>query len=174
MMTCQSVVWTEPSAMNWKTQSMINDREKTYVLGIYNCNGPCASCIQPQSASSEASRHLLTHSRPLMGSSLSRGLSNILLHDNCTSVDRLSHQPHDARGVDDPASVAARMRCLVHKLGASVLASEKDAAAVDTHDTVPRLFRHLVHHAVVLGASYTGIVDYARSSRGFQSAIFQP
>ena len=52
---------------------------------------------------------------------------------------------------------------LVHKLGASILASKKDAAAVDTHDTVPRLFRHLVHHAVVLGASYAGVVDHTKS-----------
>lgn len=52
------------------------------------------------------------------------------------------------------------MRCLIHELGASVLASKKDATAVDSHDIVPRLFRHFVHHAVMLGASYAGVIDH--------------
>ena len=55
------------------------------------------------------------------------------------------------------------MGLLLHKLGASIFASKKDAAAVDTHDVVPRLFCHLVHYAVILGASYTGVVDHAIS-----------
>ena len=52
------------------------------------------------------------------------------------------------------------MRRLTHKLGASILASKKDAAAVDVHDIIPCLFRHLVYHSVMLCASYAGVVDH--------------
>ena len=52
------------------------------------------------------------------------------------------------------------MRCLIQELGASILASKKHATAVDSHDIVPRLFCHLVHHAVMLGTSYAGVIDH--------------
>ena len=52
------------------------------------------------------------------------------------------------------------MRFLFHELGASILASKKDATTVDTHDTVPRLLGHFVDHAVMFGASYAGVVDH--------------
>ena len=52
------------------------------------------------------------------------------------------------------------MRRLIHELGASILASKKDATAVDSHDIVPRLFHHLVDHAVMLGAPYAGVIDH--------------
>ena len=52
------------------------------------------------------------------------------------------------------------MRRLVHELGASILAPKKDATAIGSHDAVPSFFGHLVHHAVVLGASYSGVVDH--------------
>lgn len=52
------------------------------------------------------------------------------------------------------------MRRLLHEVGTSVLASKKDASAVNTHHIVPCIFRHLVHDAVMLGATYTSIVDH--------------
>ena len=69
--------------------------------------------------------------------------------------------------------MAARVRRLVHELGAGVLASKEDAAAVDCHDGIPRIFRHLVYHSMVLGTAYTGIIDHAISSRRQQPAIAQ-
>ena len=42
--------------------------------------------------------------------------------------------------------MAARMRRLVHELGARVLAPKEDAAAVDYHDSIPRIFRHTVYN----------------------------
>lgn len=60
------------------------------------------------------------------------------------------------------------MRRLVHELGASILAPKKDATAVGSHNTVPCFFSHLVHHAVVLSASYSGVVDHTMS---FKSSI---
>lgn len=62
--------------------------------------------------------------------------------------------------------MAARMKRLFHELGASIFASKKDPAAVDTHNSIPSLFRHLVHHSVILGASYTGIFDHTKPPKG--------
>lgn len=56
--------------------------------------------------------------------------------------------------------MATRMGRLLHELGTSVLASKKDASAVNTHHIVPCLFRHLVDKAVMLGATYASIVDH--------------
>lgn len=81
---------------------------------------------------------------------------------NHTSLNRLSYQAHDARGVNDPASVAGRVRRLGHELGASILTPKKDAAAIDTHNLIPRLFRHLVHHTMMLGTPYASVIDHTR------------
>ena len=55
------------------------------------------------------------------------------------------------------------MGLLGQELCASVLAAKEDATTVNIHDIVPGLFRHLVHHAVMLSAAYTGIVDHSTS-----------
>ena len=67
--------------------------------------------------------------------------------------------------------MAARVRQLTQELGARILAPEEDAAAIDSHDGIPRFFRHLVYHPVILGTAYTGIVDHSISSGDQQSAI---
>ena len=52
---------------------------------------------------------------------------------------------------------------LGHKLGTSVFTAKENAAAVDVHHIVPSRFSHLVHGAVMLGPTYTSIVDHPTS-----------
>ena len=63
------------------------------------------------------------------------------------------------------------MRRLIHELGASILASKKDAAAVDAHDIIPCLFGHLVYHSMMLCASYASVIDHTELMIALELAI---
>ena len=58
---------------------------------------------------------------------------------------------------------------LLHELSTSEFAAEENAPTVDAHHCVPCLLGHFVDHAMVFGASYSGIIDHSEVNQPLKS-----
>lgn len=93
-------------------------------------------------------------------------------------MDLLAYQAHYACCVDDPSSAPAEVWLLLQELGTGILATKEDTSTIDSpdsriracysvdsieslHGIIPDCLRHLVDHAMVLGASNTSIIHHA-------------